>query len=1448
MVLSIGLDVGSTTAKLVVMEGPKIVHEHYVRHYSDIKNAVLSLLEQVIGLFPGERAALSVSGSSGLSLSRLADVPFVQEVVACTKAIGELLPSCDTAIELGGEDAKIIYLTGGVEQRMNNACAGGTGAFIDQMAALLQTDPSGLDELAKSHTRIYPIASRCGVFAKSDVQPLLNEGARREDVAASIFQSIVNQTIAGLACGRKIRGKVAFLGGPLTYLSQLRARFAETLELAEEDILFPERSQYFVAIGSALSAGDDAVLPLAEWRERIAAVDFTSERSEGGDLPRLFESAGDLEEFRARHGKAAAKRGELSSYRGRCYLGIDAGSTTTKLVLTGEQDEILYTYYGSNQGNPLKSVSDALKDIYRLLPEGCSIAGAYATGYGEGLIKAALRTDGGEVETVAHYKAAAKFMPEVDFILDIGGQDMKCIKIRGGVIDSLMLNEACSAGCGSFLESFASALGLGVAEFAQAALQAEKPVNLGSRCTVFMNSKVKQAQKEGASLAELSAGLAYSVIKNALQKVIKIRRFDELGKHIIVQGGTFYNEAVLRAFEQLTGRTVIRPDIAGVMGAYGCALLAREHAPVSGASRLLGPEELESFTFEVTQGRCGRCGNNCPLTISRFPDRSFHVTGNRCERGAGGKREKNTLPNLMEYKYNRFFDYQPLEEAEAVRGSVGIPRAMNLFENYPFWHAFFTALRYKVVLSPKSDKKLFESGMDTIPSEAVCYPAKMVHGHVQSLLGMGVDFIFYPAVVYEKKEDETADNHFNCPVVASYPEVIRNNMDGLKEKDIPLVSPFLNFDDVSALTKGLARAFPEIPREEIASAVKAGLAEAEAAKNDLRRKGEEALSLLRETGGKGILLCGHPYHADPEINHGIAELITGMGLAVLTEDSVCHLAKGESDINIVNQWTYHARIYRAARLATERPDLELVQLTSFGCGIDAITGDAVQDILERSGKVYTMIKIDEISNLGAARIRLRSLLAAMRERDKRETTPPPPARVEEKRTTFTKDMKSAYTILAPQMSPIHFELLERVFQDFGYRFKVLEKSGPETTEEGLKYVNNDACYPAIVTIGQILSALQSGDYDPDRTAVVMSQTGGGCRATNYISLLRKALKDAGLGQIPVLSLNASGLESQPGFKIGFKMINRMFAAACYGDLLMRLVNHYRPYESVPGSAEALFRWGMERCKNSLSSFSVREYKRLCREIAAEFGQLPVTGAVKPRVGIVGEILIKFHPDANNRIIELIESEGGEAVMPDFMDFIFYCIYNPIYRAEQFGKSRKLGVINPMLISYLELYRKPVTAALETLGLAHRDKNIYRLAEKAERLVSVGNQMGEGWFLTAEMMDLLDHGTPNIVCIQPFACLPNHITGRGTIKGLKELYPAANIAAIDYDAGVSVVNQTNRIKLMMSIARDLGAVQEHQPPSSGPQGGRGAGESGGLTGKKESAVDTAKPAVSAFRMN
>lgn len=1435
MILHVGLDVGSTTAKMVAVDrAGNIVYHSYRRHLSDVKNTVLGLLSELRKRFPAAMATMNVSGSAGLSLAKHLDLPFIQEVIACTQAVERFIPETEVVIELGGEDAKIIYFRGGMEQRMNSACAGGTGAFIDQIASLLQTDAEGLNRLAASYETLYPIASRCGVFAKTDVQPLLNEGARKEDIAASIFQSVVNQTISGLACGRPIRGKVAFLGGPLTFLSGLRDRFIETLGLKSDEAIFPEHAQYFVAIGAAFNSAQayvsdkEVALQLDDLWRNVNRVDFkASGGKENVPLAPLFANEEELAEFRSRHARATAERGRLADYQGPCYLGIDAGSTTTKIVLIGALDELLYTSYGSNQGNPLQSVLHGMKELYRELPPGAWIARSVVTGYGEGLIKAALRIDAGEIETVAHYKAAVKFRPDVDFILDIGGQDMKCMKIKNGTIDSLMLNEACSAGCGSFLESFASALGLPIQAFAEEALSAQHPVDLGSRCTVFMNSKVKQVQKEGATLSDLSAGLSYSVVKNALQKVIKLRNPEDLGERVVVQGGTFLNEAVLRAFELLTGSEAVRPDTAGIMGAYGAALIAKEQAEQiaadlsvisgeraltvgaerggasgagqeQGASSLLASDRLDSFTCEVSRRRCGLCGNHCLLTVNKFPDRSVHITGNRCERGAGQRRTDAELPNLFAYKYERIFAYEALPLQEAPRGRVGIPRVLNMYENYPFWHTFFTRLGYHVMLSPRSDKGIFEKGMESIPSESVCYPAKLAHGHITALAEAGADFIFYPSVIYERKEEAEADNHFNCPVVTSYPEVIRTNMDVLGQRKIDFRNPFLTLDSKPALKRELCRAFPDIARKEIGEAVDLGWQENEQVRADIRRKGEEAVAYLTRTGKKGIVLSGRPYHIDPEIHHGIPELITGFGMAVLTEDSIAHLGVIEGRLRVVNQWKYHSRLYRAASFVSQRDDLELVQLTSFGCGLDAITADMVQEILENRNKMYTLLKIDEINNLGAARIRIRSLQAAMNERA-RKGVGSRLVRQSPGNAVFTPEMGKTYTIIAPQMSPIHFDLIQAAAMSEGYKLVVLEKAGRPIVDEGLRHVNNDACYPAILTIGQIMHALKSGDYDINRTAVMMTQTGGGCRATNYIALLRKALQDAGMSHVPVIAVSASGIEKQPGFKLSLGLIRKVIAASCYGDLLARVLYRSRPYERKPGSAQRLFDYWNDVCKLSLDSFRFREYSRIVRDIVRAFDALPVSTARKPRVGVVGEILVKFHPDANNHLIELIEAEGGEAVLPDLLDFFLYCSYNPTYKSEHMGKSAVAGKVASAVIAYLEHLRKPMKEALKASGRYGVPHRIEEMAAKAGRLLSVGNQTGEGWFLTGEMMELLDEGVSNIVCAQPFACLPNHVVGRGMIKGLKELYPEANISAIDYDAGASEINQVNRLKLMMSVA-------------------------------------------------
>lgn len=1398
--LHLGLDVGSTTVKLVVIDkNDKIIYSRYQRHFSDIKKTICQLVREAYDNFRDASITVTVTGSGGISVSKWLKLPFIQEVIAGTKAIEKFIPQTDVVIELGGEDAKITYFDGGVDQRMNGTCAGGTGAFIDQMASLLQIDAQGLNELAKKYKVIYPIAARCGVFAKTDIQPLLNEGAAREDIAASVFQSVVNQTISGLACGRPIRGNVAFLGGPLYYLSELRKRFIETLGLKPEQVIFPENSQLFVALGAAIASKSENSLAFRELNERLSTLDeFQSNEVER--LRPLFIDQAELDEFRKRHGSNSVKRGDLSTFKGKCFLGIDAGSTTTKAALIDENGALLYSYYGSNEGSPLKSAVRIMKDLYSHMPPEAEIANSTVTGYGESLLKAALHVDIGEIETIAHYKAADFFLPGVDFILDIGGQDMKCLRVKNGVIDSIVLNEACSSGCGSFIETFARSLNMDVQEFAAEALHAENPVDLGSRCTVFMNSRVKQAQKEGASVGDISAGLSYSVIKNALYKVIKIRNPQELGNKIIVQGGTFNNDAILRCFEIISEREAVRPDIAGLMGAFGAALIAKERYKEGSKSTILKADELNSFSAETSMRRCGLCGNNCLLTINEFSTGEVFISGNRCERGAGLEHRKNDIPNLYDYKYKRLFGYKPLSENEATRGSIGIPRVLNMYENYPFWFTFFTELKFRVVLSARSSKRIYELGMETIPSDTVCYPAKITHGHIMDLINKGVQVIFYPCVPYEKKEQKDANNHYNCPIVTSYAEVIRNNMDILKERNIKFMNPFLPYDDKNRLKTRLYEEFREfgISKKEISAAVDKAWQEDINFKEDIRRKGEEVLKYLEETGRKGIVLAGRPYHIDPEINHGIPNLITDFGMAVLTEDSIAHLGEVERPLRVVDQWMYHSRLYAAASYVKTSKNLELVQLNSFGCGLDAVTTDQVQEVLNSFEKIYTTLKIDEGNNLGAARIRIRSLKTAMEERDGNGFEP---HRVEPpfKKMIFTEEMKAKHTILAPQMSPIHFQFVEAAFRAAGYNLEVLPSVDKEAVNEGLKYVNNDACYPSILVTGQLIGALKSGRYDVNNTSLIISQTGGGCRATNYIAFIRKALKEAGFGHVPVISLNAAGLESNPGFKITPSLLNKAIMAIVYGDLFMRVLYRTRPYERIPGSANALYEGWIEKCKQSVMDGNHRTFKENIRQIVKDFDNLELLNIKKPRVGLVGEILVKFHPTANNNVVDIVEQEGGEAVMPDLLDFFLYTAYNANFKHDKLAGSRKSKILSNAAIMAMEFYRKEMKKALNKSNRFHAPPSIYELAEDASKVLSIGNQTGEGWFLTAEMIELIKSGAKNIICMQPFACLPNHVTGKGMIKELKRRYPEANIVAIDYDPGASEVNQLNRIKLMLSVA-------------------------------------------------
>ena len=1553
-VLRMGLDIGSTTVKLVVLPEsapgapvPEPLYSEYRRHHADVRGEVIRLLAEAARRVPRARVVGAVTGSAGLSLAQVMALPFVQEVIAETRTVQAKNPETDVIIELGGEDAKITYLHPTPEQRMNGTCAGGTGAFIDQMAQLLHTDAPGLNELASRYKTLYPIASRCGVFAKSDLQPLINQGAAGEDLAASVLQAVVTQTIAGLACGRPIRGHVMFLGGPLHFLPELRAAFERSLAEQVDAFTCPPDAQLYVAVGAALMSGGEPTT-LAE---RLRTGDTSAMRT--SRMRPLFTDDDELEAFRARHARATVPRTgwpappEDPDAVVDCFLGIDAGSTTIKAVVLDPEDRIVWEHYAGNEGDPVTAAVEILRRIHVEMPEHVRIVRSCVTGYGESLVKAALRIDEGVVETMAHYRAAAHLNPGVTSVIDIGGQDMKYLRIRGGAIDSISVNEACSAGCGSFLQTFAQSMGRSVQDFAASALDAAHPVDLGSRCTVFMNSSVKQAQKEAATPGEISAGLSYSVVRNALYKVIKLRDASQLGERISVQGGTFLNDAVLRAFELLTGREVVRPDIAGLMGCFGAALTAHQNYDgVPGALMTLA--ELSRFSLTTETAVCKLCQNHCKLTITTFNDGQRHVSGNRCERGATQERraKKSDMPNLYDYKYRRTFAYRRLRQGQDTRGEIGIPRVLGMYENYPLWFTILTQLGFRVIISGRSNHELFESGMDSIPSENVCYPAKLSHGHVQFLINKGIKTIWFPCVFYERRLVAGADDHFNCPIVATYPEVIRTNVeavrdggdgeDGREGGGVRLLSPFLNLADPAKLAERLVEVLADwdVTLPEARRAVAAGFAEDAAFKADVRAEGRRTLEWMREHGRRGIVLAGRPYHIDPEINHGVPDVINTLGMAVLSEDSilpepepgetadddaalgravaggalsraVSALRRGlgrqkedpqapadwsdvraedlpspetsvaaagvAPDLRVRDQWAYHSRLYQAAELVTRDPDLELVQLTSFGCGVDAVTADQVQEILESADRVYTALKIDEVSNLGAATIRLRSLAAAAQARRRRReaaqaagttdgaeaveaagtagavetaevdttsavgaasakiagtakaagaeaapeprTAPQPPApstRALPAATTplFTEEMRATHTILMPQMSPVHFRPLEPLMRRLGYKVELLESASRADLEVGLRYVNNDACFPAIMVIGQLIGAFEDGSHDPDRCVVAISQTGGMCRATNYAAMLRKGLREAGYPQVPVLAISLQGLEDNPGFRFTPTLGLKMIQGIVIGDTLNTCLLRVRPYETRPGAANRLAqRWSaiigeyFEHKGRSATWGGRIGYRRLLREMVREFDALPRRDIPrKPRVGVVGEILVKFQPDANNHVVDQIEAEGCEAVVPGLLGFFLNGPATAQWEADTYGIGKDTLAKKKAAVWFLEQMQAPARAALASCGGTFDvESSVAVMAQKASKILSLGNQAGEGWLLAAEMAELIEHGAPNIVCCQPFGCLPNHVVGKGMFREIRRLYPQANIVGIDYDPGASEVNQLNRLKLMISTA-------------------------------------------------
>ena len=1674
--LRVGLDIGSTTVKAVVLDQSDSLGDtlfsDYRRHHANVRATVAGLLvdihKKLVDLGRGdEPIRLSITGSGGLALADNLHVPFIQEVIAETEAIDKEYPQADVIIELGGEDAKITYLKPTPEQRMNGSCAGGTGAFIDQMSTLLDTDAAGLNEMAKSYENLYPIASRCGVFAKTDLQPLINDGAAKPDLAASIFTAVATQTIAGLASGRPIHGTVIFLGGPLFFMSELRAAFQRALEGKVDEFIVPTDAHLYVAYGSALQADTDSddqghhfeAYTCDEILKRLD--ELKNLPSNTPTMPPLFPTEADREDFNKRHHKEHIHIGTLEGAHGPHFLGIDAGSTTIKATLVNDDREIVWSSYANNEGSPLTAAINIVKKIQSELPEGAWIARSCATGYGEGLITTGLHLDEGVVETMAHYRGAEMVSPGVTAVIDIGGQDMKYLAITDGVIDSIAVNEACSSGCGSFLQTFAMSMGLTIQEFTQKALASTHPVDLGSRCTVFMNSSVKQAQKEGASIEDIAAGLCYSVVRNALYKVIKLRDSGELGDTVVVQGGTFLNDAVLRAFELLTEREVTRPNIAGLMGAFGAALTARMHyediadddnahvgadgrsvdaaaAEESAAgdepnaaahageivvdgvrhtvSSILTGEALNEMSMTTERDVCKLCQNHCKLTITTFSDGSRFVTGNRCERGGDAKKKRSDRPNLYDYKYKRCFAYRRLTDKNATRGEIGIPRALNMYENYPFWFTLLTSLGFKVMISGRSSHELFETGIESIASENICYPAKLVHGHIKWLLNKGMKTIFYPCVSYEDNLVPNTDNHYNCPVVANYPLVVGANMPELRDPDVRYMHPYFNLANHELMVDRIVEEFAwaSVSREEAETAVKAAYAEDKVFKHDVQQEGLKALAYMKEHDCRGIVLAGRPYHIDPEINHGIPETICALGMVVLSEDSICELqpgekldltdflSEGEEDprkknangfrhvddrkvtvnrmpLRVTNQWAYHSRLYAAAHFVASYPGLELVQLNSFGCGLDAITTDQVAEILADKADVYTLLKIDEVSNLGAAKIRLRSLKAAVEEREANKarmakaalatsdesgsaesdaprnaahaaaqaaarkaqeqaesdlataqaalaeaqaavaaaeakvkaadrpvdaadagsdaaapanapkstgfrkigSKAPTPGRqvlldatmaanpkltkamrdaskraakrdiadvrlaalgdgttndaanaksksAKSKsghnnatmsryahREKFVKDMKKDYTIVAPQMSPIHFSLVESVIRSGGYKFDILKHASREDVETGLKYVNNDACYPAIMVIGQLIDAILEGKYDPDKVCLAITQTGGMCRATNYFGLIRKALIDAGYPQIPVIAISTQGLEDNPGFKVTPALLHRTVKALILGDLLMKCLYRVRPYEVEKGSANKLYelwdtivRETIEHhgySKTAAKTPGIRKgylpYNVLAKEIVKSFDNLPLRDIPrKVRVGVVGEILVKYQPDANNHVVDVIESQDCEAVVPGIMEFMTTRPYITDWNEKNLGMGGNKTVY-ALMRKGLDLYNAPIKAALATSnGKFKQDEPMPELVKKAAEVTSIGVQAGEGWLLTAEILELIEQGCPNVICAQPFACLPNHVTGRGMFGKIRRLHPEANIVSIDYDPGASEANQLNRIKLMIAAAK------------------------------------------------
>lgn len=1694
----LGIDLGSTTVKYALLDASgQLLAQNYVRHQSAVVDTLINELQALSAKLIAQDSStdldsillkINFTGSAALDLSRALHANFVQEVIAASTYLKSFPEKVDVAIELGGEDGKIIFLTNGVELRMNEACAGGTGAFADQMATLLSVSTSELNTLASQAQKIHPIASRCGVFAKTDVVALLNQGVPRSEIAKSVFAAICEQTISGLACGRPIVGNVCFLGGPLSFLTELKQSFIHKLSSPDVHFIELNNSQYAIALGAAyalrqdeqehsvLNPGhtssqvitlpeliralqncklsskpqglpplfedlaqrnlnpvdsdaanlaSDAANPAAATLARAAAQDKTAVDANSAESSAitLFEAAEPAantqaptasladaaiagstlssqsaiviaedgansvvqesygvhetyEQFKARHALASVETKPLDSATGPLFLGVDLGSTTIKLVLLNAQQEMLESYYAPNGGAPLKFLLPKVQELLGKIPNTAYLAAICTTGYGADLAKAALNAQFSEVETLAHQRAAVAFDPEVSYVIDIGGQDMKCIQVSQGVITSIQLNEACSSGCGSFLETFAAQLNLPLAEFVKQSLQAAAPCDLGTRCTVFMNSKVKQAQRDNIPIGDIAAGLCLSIVRNALYKVLRIHDSAQLGEHVVVQGGTFLNDAILRAFELNIGRDVIRPNIAGLMGAFGAALLAQERCQHPEKAMSFAPELFDLSKIKTRAFRCKGCNNHCALTMNTFLSGQKYMQGNRCDFALkNADKAKNSESNFCDFKNQLLFErpvlltveqaqsgnaqnkaelsaakahaislnhhatnmatspegeapvkssdsaaakaaraaallqkaraaqklhaaamqaqasklpaetanaaletetteakaaktqsiedqtqtaqvkaaktqrselglyadktnYLPVEQGVATRGVIGIPRVLNMFEHYPFWHALFTALHFSVRLSPQSNAAILALGNQSIPSQSLCLPAKLAHGHITYLAEHGVERIFLPCVTRETKQDYFTENdeYFACPVVGGYPEALRLNLQSTFP-ELKLYTPFLMLNTVKRIVETVQEIDPSIKASEIKAAISLAQSAQAQYKEQLKQHASEQIERAQRENLPLMVLAGHPYHIDPFINHGIPALLSSMGTCLVTEDAIAPLAKAEPELEVVNQWAFHSRLYRAAQFVIEHPKSELVQLVSFGCGIDAITSEQVKKLLQRHQRLYTMLKIDEGDTLGAAKIRLRSLLCATQKpqiayqylesapntaagTSSTQVTAEPTQDgsralcttqdiggcVPEQAAASTMPLSQALagqtlenrTLYMPQMAPVHFPILASCLKSLGYNVQLLEDVSESDIEQGLKYINNDACYPAIVAIGQLLNPLIQSKIDPQHSALLLAQTCGSCRATNYTALLEWALQDLH-SNVPIVTLQGSTLnDSHLHLKLGLSGLKRLIKGLLYGDLLQHLYLHTKTYEEQPGEAERL----LKHYQSYISADLLKKrhnFKRLCQQIIQDFAKIKLRQEQRPKVGIVGEILLKYHPVANNHVVERIIAEGGEPVLGDITAFVLYCLHGNVYQAQAFGIDKLKGVFTWFIVKHFDHLRNILIKLLSTSPFAELPA-FKELLEYGQRFTTWGQQAGEGWLLEAEMLDFIEHDVPNILCVQPFACLPNHITGKGLMRTMREHYPQANLCSLDFEAGTTQSNVVNRLKLFMSQAK------------------------------------------------